>query len=124
MDINRLSPMSQNLFIKPKKFINQQNKAIEQKNLQYKGSINELIFSQNSDIIEESRKNKHVQPINDVSIRKVKALNGGAYSYEQNKIIQAKHKELLEFAGAVTNQLKSGNFLLQKKKFIKEAITV
>lgn len=59
---------------------------------------NDLTSSQNSGIIEESRKNKHVQPINDISIRKVKALNGGAYSDEQNKIIQAKHKELLEFA--------------------------
>ena len=59
---------------------------------------NNLTYSQNSSIIEESRKNRNVQPINDVSIRKVKTLKSGAYSEEQNQIIQAKHKELLEFA--------------------------
>ena len=83
---------------KPVKLNHEQAKAVQQENLQYKGSKNELTSSQNSGIIEESRKNKHVQPINDISIRKVKALNDGAYSNEQNKIIQAKHKELLEFA--------------------------
>ena len=82
----------------PVKLNRERAKAVQQENLQYKGFKNELTSSQNSGIIEESRKNKHVQPINDISIRKVKALNGGAYSNEQNKIIQAKHKELLEFA--------------------------
>lgn len=67
-----------------------------------KNTQNNLTFSQNSGNIEESRKNKHTQPINDISIRKVKALNGGAYSDEQNKIIQAKHKELLVFRKAWT----------------------
>ncbi len=83
---------------KPVKLNHEQAKAIEQKNLQYKDVKNSLTFSQNSGNIEESRKNRHTQPINDISIRKVKALNGGAYSDEQNKIIQVKHKELLEFA--------------------------
>ena len=63
-----------------------------------KNNGNSLTSAKNGVIIEESRKNKTPKPITDISINKVSPIKSIVYSQEQNQIICAKHKELLEFA--------------------------
>ena len=87
---------------------------------------NNLTFTENTSTIEESRKNRTVKPITDVSIDKVKPVDSVAYSNEENQIICQKHKELLLYArknnpGAECAFILSSDFSKQVESIGKES---
>ncbi len=87
---------------------------------------NNLTFTENISTIEESRKNRTVKPITDVSIDKVKPVDSVAYSNEENQIICQKHKELLLYArknnpGAECAFILSSDFSKQVESIGKES---